>query len=464
MIQFFKINDPLKIAFILLFAIIIRLIALIWFIPVLVPEFQWMLLGEKLSEGLLLYSDVEDHTAVLSGAVYWFIHELFGRSHIAHQIIALFLVTGQAIAFNFIINKNDLLKDQTFVPGLIYIILSSLYVDFYIVSPALLGLTFALFAFSRLFQILKSGNSDDLAFKLGLNLGIAFLFYKPFILLLLLILFDLLLYSNTRFKRYIIVAFSFLFPTLLMISFYYWKHSLDDFMSLFLINSFSIESIKFLGLSDIIVLLSIPLTISIMGVFGMIQGIGYINYQIKCHYVLLHWLILGTLGAFFATEFSLLSFIPVLPVLVIFSSAYFMDFKRKWLSEVLFICFITFCLTMLYSHKNDSWKNNGLINNENLVLKKHELPADGKLLVLSDQVQYYSNNKIATSFINWRINKEYFEDLDDYNNISYIYEKMNQDLPDVIIDPENYCFKLFTFLPSIEKQYSRTGIMYFKKD
>lgn len=430
----------------------------------LVPEFQWMLLGEKLSEGLLLYSSVEDHTAVFSGGVFWVMHELFGRSHIATQLIALFLICVQAISFNFLVNKNDLLKDHTFLPGIVYIVITSLYMDFYIVSPAMLGLTFALFAFSRFFQILKNGNTDDLSFKLGLNIGIAFLFYKPFILLLILLLFDLLLYSNTVFKRYIIVVFSFFFPCLVVMSYYYWQHALDDFMTLFFINSFSIPSISFLNVTSLITLLCIPLITTVLGYFSTLKGIGYINYQTKCHHVLFHWLILGTAGAFFVTEFSTFSFLVILPAMVLFTCAFFFDFKKKWLGEIAFIAFITSILIINYSATNEGWKSSGFVNNTNLILKPHDLPPDGKLLVLDDDVSFYNKNQTATTFINWRINKEYFENLDDYNNISYIYEKMNADTPDIIIDPNNYCVKLFKFLPTIEKKYTKTGTMYFKKD
>ena len=133
MIQFFKINDPLRIAYFFLVALAIRTIAIIWVVPLLTPEFQWMLLGEKLSDGLMLYSVLEDHTAVLSGFFYWLMHELFGRSHIAHLVISSILIFFQAIIFNLAINKSDLFNEKSYVPGFIYIIVTSLYVDFYVV-------------------------------------------------------------------------------------------------------------------------------------------------------------------------------------------------------------------------------------------------------------------------------------------------------------------------------------------
>ena len=444
-------------------AVAIRIVALLWFIPTLVPEFEWMLLGEKLSEGLLLYRDVEDHTAILSGGFFWLMHELFGRSHIANQLVTLVLIAGQAILLNLLANKNDLLKDHSYVPGLLYVILASAYLDFFVLSPVLLGLTFALFAFNRFFQSLKTGSTDDLSFKIGINLGIAMLFYKPFVLLLVLMLIDLLLYSNTVFKRYVIILFSFAFPTLMLMSYYYWYGSLDAFITHFFIASFTVSSKVYLDWSSLTTILIIPLSISLLGFFNMLKGIGYINYQTKCHYVLFHWLVIGSIGAFFATELSTFSFLYILPSLVLFSSAFFLDFKRKWLGELLFLVFVGAIITIPFSLNNPKWISSGLIDNTTLKLKGHNLPTEGKLLVLSDEVEYYQHNKIATTFINWRIDQEYFNNLDDYNNISFIYEKLNEDLPDVIIDPKNYCEKLFSFLPSIEEKYTKSGTMYIKK-
>ena len=122
LIQFFKINDPLRIAYFFLIGLIIRSIAIIWVIPMLNPEFQWMLVGEKLAEGFILYNGLEDHIPVLSGFFYWLMSELFGRSHLAHLILSSVLVFFQAVIFNLAINKSDLFNEKTYVPGLLYII------------------------------------------------------------------------------------------------------------------------------------------------------------------------------------------------------------------------------------------------------------------------------------------------------------------------------------------------------
>lgn len=462
LIQFFKINDPLRIAYVFLIGLVIRLIAYIWVVPLLVPEFQWMLLGEKLSEGFLLYGEIEDHTAVLSGAVFWIMDSLFGRSHLAHQFVSFLLIMVQAISLNLIINKFDILKERNYFPALVYIFISSLFVDFYVVSPVLLGTTFVILGFGKLFQILKNGNNDELSFHLGLSLGLAVLFYKPLSLFLVLALLNLLLYSNTIFRRYIISLFSFIFPLLLIITYFYWRHSLSGFIEFFFLKSFSVTTHWYQDLTGILFILVPVLILGVFGFFALLKANGYINYQTKCHYVFLHWLVVGSISVLFASEVSLFSFLIILPPITLFVSAFFLEMRIKWLAEIYFLVFIIIALMFGYSLDNAPWSTYNFTSLKKIVLYEKSIPSEGRLLVLSDDISYYKGNKVATRILNWRVSSKYFSQLNDYNNISYLYSLIKEDFPDVIIDPDGYCNQLFYHLPEVSKNYSKSGNMYIK--
>ncbi len=463
LIQFFKINDPLRIAYFFLIGLIIRTIAIIWVIPMLNPEFQWMLVGEKLAEGFILYNGLEDHIPVLSGFFYWLLSELFGRSHLTHLILSSVLVFFQAVIFNLAINKSDLFNEKTYVPGLLYVIVTSMFADFYIISPAMLSVTFMIYAFDRLFQILKNGNNDETAFRLGANLGLSFLFYKPMLMLCGLIIFDLLLYSNTRVRRYFISIFGFVFPVALVATFFYWNGSLGAFAKFFFLKSFSIKTLYYLSLSDVIGIYFIPFLLAVFGVFVLFNSSRYINIQSKSHYCFFHWLVIGCVSCIFATEFSSFSLFVIMPPMVFFITAFFTDSKRKGLSELYFLLFFIFILVFSYSFKNDVWKKLHIVNVENLLLKQNTVITKKKVLVLSENIFLYQDNAIATNFLNWRISSKYFKNLDDYDNISLIYSGLNKDLPEIIVDPENYCSSVFDFLPTIGEHYSKVDSLYYRK-
>ena len=58
-------------------------------------ELKWLLLGQKMGEGNLLYADIWDNTAPLAAGVYWLLDVLFGRSAMAHHVVSLLLVWVQ---------------------------------------------------------------------------------------------------------------------------------------------------------------------------------------------------------------------------------------------------------------------------------------------------------------------------------------------------------------------------------
>jgi hypothetical protein len=51
-----------------------------------IPELRWLLVGETLNEGDLLYVDILDDIGPLSAYVYSVLNFLFGRSQLAIQI------------------------------------------------------------------------------------------------------------------------------------------------------------------------------------------------------------------------------------------------------------------------------------------------------------------------------------------------------------------------------------------
>lgn len=422
-----------------------------------------MLLGEKLSEGFILYNELEDSVPVLSGFFYWLMSELFGRSHLAHLILSSVLVFFQAVIFNLAINKSDLFNDKTYVPGLLYVIVTSMFADFYIISPAMLGVTFMIYAFDQLFQILKNGNNDEAAFRLGANLGLSFLFYKPMLMLCVLIIFDLLLYSNTRVRRYLISIFGFVFPIALVATFFYWNGSFGAFVEFFFLKSFSIDTLYYLSISDVIGIYFIPFVLTVLGVFTLLNSSRYINIQSKSHYCFFHWLVIGSVSVIFATEFSSFSLFVIIPPMVFFITAFFTDAKRKWLSELYFFLFFAFSLVFSYTFKSTIWNSLHVMNPESLILKSNDIITNKKILVLSEDIFLYQHNVIASNFLNWRISSTYFQNLDDYDNISLIYSGLKKDLPEIIVDPQNYCGEVFNFLPTIGEHYSKVDSLYYRK-
>ena len=194
MIGFFKINDPLRIGFAFVLLWLIRIPVFVFDFPMLKPELTWFLIGEKINDGWVMYKDLDANTGVFSSLVYAAANFVAGRSHFFLFIISSLLVFLQAIMFNISLNVNGMLKEKSFVPALIYIILSSLFVDFYTLSPPMMATTFLILALGVMFNQLKQSRLDSSFFMIGFHTGIATLFYSPAFLFVILFLFAVLLY------------------------------------------------------------------------------------------------------------------------------------------------------------------------------------------------------------------------------------------------------------------------------
>jgi hypothetical protein len=86
-----------------------------------------------------------------------------------------------------------------------------------------------------------------------------------------------------------------------------------------------------------------------------------------------------------------------------------------------------------------------------------------KILVLSEGMGWYRNNKMAGYFLNWNLSKEIFELNNYYHDLVLINESFQKDPPEVIIDDRNQMKKIFSRLPLIANQYEQKGNRYERK-
>ena len=99
-------------------------------IPLLTPELSWMLVGERMAEGGVLYKDIWYQLEPFSAGFYCFIDYIFGKSQLSYQIINIILIFIQALVFNLITNFNNIYNDRSCIPGLIYLLFGSLFFYF----------------------------------------------------------------------------------------------------------------------------------------------------------------------------------------------------------------------------------------------------------------------------------------------------------------------------------------------
>ena len=116
MLGYFRINDPYRLVIIFFLLLLFRMPYLISSDWLSIPELEWMLVGEKLNEGALLYVDVIDDIGPLSAMVYKGFDFLFGRSPLTIQIIGLIVFFFQIFYINFLALKHKMYNENNYLP------------------------------------------------------------------------------------------------------------------------------------------------------------------------------------------------------------------------------------------------------------------------------------------------------------------------------------------------------------
>lgn len=101
------------------------------------------------------------------------------------------LIWIQALLINALIARNRLASELNLFPGLFYILVCSALPVFQEFSPIHLANTFLILAIGQLFRVYKQNRCMDHLFNSGLLVGLASLFYSPYWLFLIPILFGL---------------------------------------------------------------------------------------------------------------------------------------------------------------------------------------------------------------------------------------------------------------------------------
>lgn len=461
MLSFFRVNAPYQILSFIIVLVILQFPFYISPPDLLIPELQWMLVGEKMGQGFMLYRDVWDNLSPLSAAVYWGIDELFGRSPLAHRTLANILIVLQAIYFNYISNQRQLFTERNYVPGILYLLFINVSFDCSTLSPVLMATSFILLAFGTLIRQMQREGVTDEVFELGFYLSTATLFYLPMGLFAFWSFASMLLYTGANFRQHTLAFFGYVFPIALTVMFFFFRDSLDDFSQNLLTSAFRTRRYN---LNDFLGVIGAMAGIFLLGGMGFFQTIGYprfINYQSRCQQIMMLWFIIAVISIGLMPFIAPMQFIIFIPPLAFFAVNFFMLMQRRWLAEVLFLVVFVAILFFRYqaSFLNNSFAFNKSARLENLKIKNALLPPqinNQKILVIGDDEGEYKDNFPATAYLNWELARYDFENLDSYENVISIFDNFTADPPTYVIDKVNIMPQLFKRLPELGKRYQIT--------
>ncbi len=404
-----------------------------------------------------MYVAIWDGLAPLSAGVYQVITYLFGRSVVALLLLGTLLTYLQAIIINNFSIKSRLFERNTYLPATVYVLLTSSHPALFTLSPPLMALTLFLLGLNKLLsQVEFRANKDVHIILMALYMGVAALFYFPFILAVPLTVLLLMLFSSTRLRRYFLIVVVGFVP-LLSIWFYYWLISDHPayFVHHFVLFKVSDTFYSHVTWLDAAKVVGFPMLFFVLGLAGMSRQRRLTNYQFRLaqlFIVLGLAMLLLLLLAQPLTPYTLVIFIPVFS----FFTVHFINLFVRPVPGVV-LSFVLFVVPVIYLWALTTTPATRLsaapVPDE---LKSLEaLVANKRVMVLGDAKNVYKNALLAGPFYDWGLSKPMFRALDYYDNLVFIHNQLQRANPDVIIDLQGIWPQLQARLPEATAPYAR---------
>ena len=154
------------------------------------------------------------------------LNSIFLHTALPFAVLTFLLLFTQATLFNSICNFNKVLPKPNFLPGMAYILVTSLLPDFNHFSAPLLINSIMIWCWYRMILLYNSTSPVGAIFNIGLLLGLATLLYIPAIAFLLLLIFALLIMRPFRVQEWFVGLIGFTSPYYFLILLLYFINQL----------------------------------------------------------------------------------------------------------------------------------------------------------------------------------------------------------------------------------------------
>jgi hypothetical protein len=186
-------------------------------------------------------SSFEPHfTALLGQQIYHTITSIFASS-ISQHTLALLLVFGQAVWFNFIIKKYELIYRHTWMPALCFVLCNSLFIELNELTPQLFANIALIAGFNHLMGNYKNEFSNQHILETGLLFGLAFLIEFQVIYFVLLLFYALPVLRVFNMREMLLVLIGFLVPTYFLLGIYFLTDQLYEATEIFTSNFYKTD-------------------------------------------------------------------------------------------------------------------------------------------------------------------------------------------------------------------------------
>jgi hypothetical protein len=137
---------------------------------------------------------------------------LFHQGALLYSILTFLILFSQATLFNRVCNHHKILPKPNFLPGMSYLLITSLLPDWSHFSAPLLINSIMIWVWHRMMELYNSQRPGSAIFGIGVWTGVVSLLYIPAVAFLLLVLFGLVTMRPFRIREWFVGLLGFTFP------------------------------------------------------------------------------------------------------------------------------------------------------------------------------------------------------------------------------------------------------------
>ena len=254
----------------------------------------------------------------------------------ANVFFAAAITLVQALIFNRIVNNHNLLAKPSYLPALLYITGTSLFLQFLVLSPALICNFLIIVIIDKFLKLSKTGSAMSIMFDVGMIIAIGTLIYFPFILMLVMLWLSLLMYRAFSWREWISGLIGFLTIFIFVGVFYYWNDNINRFIEIWqpLTNKFP-NNLQ-INYDDYLVLIPVGI-IMILAALQLRENFFRSFISTRKAFQMLFFMFLVSILSFYTKKgVTVAHFILCVPPGAVLLAYYFSNAKKRWFYETLF--------------------------------------------------------------------------------------------------------------------------------
>jgi hypothetical protein len=253
-------------------------------------------------------------------------------------LLACVFVLMQALLINYLVNHYNLLGKSTFLPALMYVTLSGLFVPFLLLSPALVCNFLLIWMLFKMLELYGKGDeAKSISYDLGMIVAVGTMIYLPFVYMFFVIWVAMIIFRPFVWREWVACILGFITIFFFLAVFYYLNDKLGRFFEIWLPLAAKFQFHFKINYYNYIVLLPVAL-ILVLCFFKLQQNFFKSYVQTRKSFQLMFFVFLISGFSFYIrTDFHLDHFLLCAVPASVFFAYYFLYATTRWLYESLYI-------------------------------------------------------------------------------------------------------------------------------